>query len=142
MATSYEEIYSRFLPKVTDYSLAKMTDQDLKSHLDGYLKSAITKFIKYCDKLSDRDESLRQFNEDLSDEEQEILSLLMCVEFLLPRTLTDELLKRRLSTKDYNLHSPASHMSQIRELRNDFQKEIKRLINLYTFKNDKMDEFL
>ncbi|WP_226035614.1 hypothetical protein [Aquibacillus saliphilus] len=142
MATSYEDVYARFLPKITDYSFLNMVDEDIQDYLEGYLKSSITKFHRYCNKLSDRDEDLKQFNKDLNDEEEEILSLLMCIEFLMPRILTDDLLKRKMSTKDYNIHSPAQHMAQLRELKSDFQKEIRYLITLYTFKKDKMDEFL
>lgn len=141
MATSYESIYSRFLPKITDYSFLNLSDEEIKSNLETYLKSSIIKF-RYCDKLSDRDEVLKQFNKELTEEEQEIISVLMCVEYLTPKLLTDELLKQSLNSKDYSLYSQANHVKEIRALRDEYQQEANSLMILYTFTKDKMDGFL
>lgn len=141
MATSYKEIYSRFTPKITDYSFVNLSDDEIEDNLETFLKSSIVKF-RYCNKLSDRDESIKQFNEDLKEEEQEILAILMCVEFLTPKLLTDDLLKQTLSSKDYSLYSQANHIKEIRQLRDDYQKEANSLMILYTFNKSKMDEFL
>ncbi len=141
MATSYEDIYARFTPKVTDYSYLNLVEDEIEDTLETFLKSSIIKF-RYCDKLSDRDETLKQFNEDLTDEEQEILAILMSVEFLTPKLLTDDLLKQTLSSKDYSLYSQANHIKEIRQLRDVFQKEANGLMILYTFSKSKMDGFL
>lgn len=140
MATSYENIYSRFLPKITDYSYLNLTNEEINENLETFLKSSIIKF-RYCDKLSDRDETVKQFNKDLTEEEQEILSILMCVEFLTPKILTDDLLKQTLNSKDYRLYSQANHIKEIRTLRETFQKEANNLMILYTFDKSKMDGF-
>lgn len=141
MATPYESIYSRFLPKVTDYLFVTLFDYEVEEHLETYLKSSIIKF-RYCDKLGNRDELLKQFNGDLTEEEQEILSVLMCVEYLTPKLLTDDLLKQTLNSKDYSLYSQANHVKEIRELRNTCQQEANNLMILYTFTKSKMDGFL
>lgn len=140
MATSYDNIYARFLPKITDYNFAKMTEAEIEENLETYLKSSIIKF-RYCSKLGSRDETTKQFNDSLTDEEQEILAILMCIEYLTPKLLTDDLLKQTLSSKDYNLYSQANHINQIRSLKADFQKEVNSLMILYTFNKSKMDEF-
>ncbi|MBL4950990.1 hypothetical protein JK635_01890 [Neobacillus sp. YIM B02564] len=98
--------------------------------------------FRYCNKLSDRDEDLKQFNNDLTDEEKEILSILMIVEYLTPKLLTDELLKQTLNSKDYYLSSQANHIKEIRELRDKYQQEANSLMILYTFNNSKLDGFL
>lgn len=141
MATSYENIYSRFLPKITDYSFLNLSDAEVEDHLETFLKSSIIKF-RYCDKLSERDELIKQFTEDLTDEEIEILSILMCVEYLTPKLLTDDLLKQKLNSKDYSLYSQANHVKEIRGLRDVFQQEANNLMILYTFSKSKMDGFL
>ncbi|PLR99934.1 hypothetical protein CVD19_00855 [Bacillus sp. T33-2] len=92
--------------------------------------------------MSDRDETLKQFNKDLTEEEQEILSNLMCVEYLTPKLITDDLLKQTLSSKDYKLYSQANHIKELRELRDQFQKEANNLMILYTFNTSKLDGFL
>lgn len=141
MATSYQEIYSRFTPKITDYSFVNLSDDEVEEYFETFMKSSIIKF-RYCDKLSDRDETLKQFNKDLTDEEQEILSILMCVEYLTPKLLTDDLLKQTLNSKDYSLYSQANHVKEIRELRAKYQQEVNSLMILYTFTKSKMDGFL
>lgn len=141
MATPYQEVYERFMPKITDYSFIKMNQEEVEENLETYLKSSIIKF-RYCDKLSDRDELNKQFNEDLTDEEIEILANLMCVEYLTPKLLTDEFLKQRLSSKDYQLYSQANHIKEIKDLRNQFKKESNELMVLYTYTKNKVDDFV
>lgn len=140
MATSYEKVFERFLPKITNYSYLNLSDQEINDNLETFLKSSIIKF-RYCDKLNDRDEALKQFNKDLTEEEQEILSVLMCVEYLTPKLLTDDLLKQSLNSKDYSLYSQANHVKEIRGLRDKYQQESNSLMILYTFTKDKMDGF-
>jgi hypothetical protein len=141
MPTSYQSIYGRFTPKITDYTYLNLSDEEIEDNFETFLKSSIIKF-RYCDKLGDRDETLKQFNKDLSEEEQEILASLMCVEFLTPKLLTDDLLKQTLNSKDYKLYSQANHVKEIRNLRDTFQKEANNLMILYTFSKSKMDGFL
>jgi hypothetical protein len=141
MATSYEEIYARFTPKITDFSFGNMADDEVEEYFETFLKSSIIKF-RYCNKLSDRDETLKQFNKDLTEEEQEILSVLMSVEYLTPKLLTDELLKQTLNSKDYSLYSQANQIKEIRELRDKYKQEANNLMILYTFAGSKLDGFL
>lgn len=117
-----------------------MENEEIENNLETYLKPSIVKF-RYCDKLGDRDEELKQFNQDLTDEEQEILAVLMCVEYLTPKLLTDNLLKQSLGAKDYNLYSQANQMKEIRTLRDTLKREADNLMILYTYEKKKMDGF-
>jgi hypothetical protein len=69
MATPYQNVYSRFLPKITDYSFVDMLDFDVEEYLETFLKSSIVKF-RYCNKLIERNETTKEFVQDLTDEEQ------------------------------------------------------------------------
>jgi len=140
LATSYQDVYSRFLSKITDYNFLNLTENEIEYHLEKFLKSSIVKF-RYCNKLSDRDDSIKSFNETLTDEEQEILSVLMCVEYLSPKILTDDLLKQTLSSKDYTLYSQANHIKEVRSIKDSYQKEASSLMILYTYSKTKMSGF-
>jgi len=140
LATSYQDVYSRFLSKITDYSFLNLTEDEIEYQLEKFLKSSIVKF-RYCNKLSGRDDSLKSFNETLTDEEQEILSVLMCVEYLSPKILTDDLLKQTLSSKDYTLYSQANHIKEVRSIKDSYQKEAGSLMILYTYSKNKMSGF-
>ncbi len=141
MATSFNEIYSRFLPKIIDHSFLQLSSHDIENHLEDLLNASAVSFLRYCSKLSSKDNHSKTFSDSLTSEEIEILSILMCVEYLTPRLLTDDLLKQSMSTKDYNIHSQANHIRQVRELRDDYKKEANNLMILYTFRPEKMSEF-
>lgn len=142
MATPFKEIYDRVYNKISDYSFTKLTQDEVEDVLESFLLSALVKF-KTCKKdLSNRDLTLKQFNEDLTDEEKEILATLICVEYLTPKLITDELLQQRLSTKDYNLYSQANQIKEIRELRDKFKSEANQMMINYSYSKKSLDEFL
>lgn len=134
MATPYSEIIDTFIGKVTDYDLPKFTDVEKDEIVFGFMKSACTRFAKVCKvDLYDRDEDLKQFNQDLNDEIVEVLSEIMLVEWLKPKVLSSENLKNCLRTKDYSMFSPHDMLKQLKETLELLQKESKRLINNYSF---------
>ena len=142
MATPFKEVYNKVYNKISDYSFTKLTQDEVEDVLESFLLSALVKF-KTCKKdLSNRDLTLKQFNEDLTDEEKEILATLICVEYLTPKLITDELLQQRLSTKDYNLYSQANQIKEIRELRDKFKSEANQMMISYSYSEKSLDEFL
>lgn len=141
MATFYTEIYARFTPKITNYSFANLTKADFESQVEPFLKAAIVNF-RSCDKLSDRDELTKQFNITLTDEEQEILAILMSIEYLSPRLITDDLLRQKLSVRDYRINSQANHIKEVRSIQNELKKDADKKMTLYTYKKSKLDELL
>ncbi|WP_406590354.1 hypothetical protein [Bacillus atrophaeus] len=141
MPTLFEEIYGFFLPKLTDYSFLNISEKDLSDTLDPLLRSSSIKFRRCKKNLSDRDQTLKQFNEDLSDEEKEILACFMVVEYLTPKIVTADLLHQTLSPKDFKLYSQANHIKEIRELRNLIKKEAEDLMLQYTYSNGNMKDF-
>ncbi|MEW5569602.1 hypothetical protein [Rossellomorea marisflavi] len=138
MATSYEDVYLRFLPKITSYEFLKLSDEVIFRDLKNYMKSAIVNF-QYCSKLQDRNEDTETFKHDLNEEEIEILSSLMCVEYLTPKIITDEYLKDTLNSKDYTRYSQANHVKEIREIRDMFKQEADGKMIKYSFKMNKLD---
>lgn len=49
MSTPFDEIYDRFLSKITDYELANLLDDEIETQLYKYLLGAISDF-KYASK--------------------------------------------------------------------------------------------
>jgi len=141
MSTSYDVVDNSFLNKISDDYLASLTQQQINDLMDKYRNSAIPKF-KQCTKLSDRDDNLRQFNMDLTDEEVEILANIMILEWLRPAIYHADKLKNSFSTKDYKLHSPANLLKELQELKKITEKEISRLIVSYTFSENSLDNLL
>lgn len=142
MATPFSEIYDRVYNKISDYSFLNLTQNEVEDILESYLISSIVKFKKCKKDLSNRDQTLKQFNEDLSDEEKEILATLMCVEYLTPKLITSDLLQQRLSTNDWNLYSQANHIKEIRELRDEMKSEANQMMISYSYSENSLDDLL
>lgn len=139
MATSYDVVDNAFLNKITDDYFLNLTETELQNILDKYRNSANVKFKK-CSKLSNKDDVLRQYNEDLTDEEVEILANLMILEWLKPKIYSMELLKQSMSSKDFKLYSQANHLRELQELKRETETEINRLIVSYTYSSNSLDD--
>ncbi|MFL1672456.1 hypothetical protein [Paenibacillus dendritiformis] len=133
MATSFDEIKNRFLSKIIDYNFLKLETNDQEQLFDMYLLNAIPKF-RYCRKnLRDRDESIRVFNETLSDIEQDILSSLCVAEWMGMHTENAGNFEKYLTTKDFQIHSPANQLKEIRATRDNLWYKVNTQINFYRF---------
>lgn len=75
--TSFQEIYDRFLGKITDDMYMEWTEQDTKNDLFNILMDAIPGFEFPRFPLYDFDEDLEEFGSHLTSEEINILALLM-----------------------------------------------------------------
>lgn len=139
MSTPYYVIDNSFLNKISDYYLLDMEDEDAQELIDGYRNSASVKFKK-CKKLLNKDDELRQYNDTLTDEEIEILSNLMVLEWLKPQINSMDLLKQSMSTKDYTIYSQANHLEALMQLKKDIKAEVDKLIISYTFSNNSLDD--
>lgn len=138
MSTSYDIIDNVFLEKITDSFIATLTELEIKDLLDNYRRSANVLF-KQCKKLSDRDEDLRQYNEDLTDEEVEILASIMVLEWLKPKINSMENIRQGISTKDFKVYSKANHLDKILNLKESTHADIDRMMISYTFSNSSLD---
>ena len=82
MATTYKELYESVYSKIKDYDFAQMLEEDADEILHDYIRPAIVAFECCNQDLSDRDETLGQFNFDLNDVNFEILSNFMVITYL------------------------------------------------------------
>lgn len=133
MATTYDEIRDLFLSKMSDQDLIALDEINLNEIFDQYLKSAIPKF-RYCRKnLNNRDDSLRVFNETLSESEKDILSSLCVVAWLDMQIRNKEAFRNVLTTKDFNIHSPANLLKELNAIRDAVHSDVNSQINFYLF---------
>ena len=138
MATPYKEIFGMFLNDIKDKKLVDLLSPDeLGDILEDYLyESADIHFKKCAQDLSDRDDELKQFNMDLTNEEQRILAKGMKLKWLSSNFVANEqLLNARLTTKDYNIFSPANQLKALTNIEKELRREIKSLITRYQYDN-------
>ena len=123
-----------FLKKITDYDILKYLDTEREDLLNHYLLSACTKFKRVCKiDLTDRDDTLKQFNQDLDEDIIEILATGEVYYWLNPKVLNSENLKNVLNTKDFSLFSPADLLKKLQTLRDSMYKEFRQNIINYSY---------
>ncbi len=136
MATPYSLIHQRALSKFADYDILRVPVQDRERVLNQYLYSSIGEFAPVCrSDLSDRDEMLFQFNQDLTEAEVEILAIGEAYFWIQPHVLSSENLHNMFSVKDANFFSPANLLKEMQALRDALWKEFRRRIVDYTYRN-------
>lgn len=141
MATPYSDVHQVFISKITGYSLLNYTDVEREELLLPYLKSACMKFKNICKiDITDRDDDLQQFNQDLDEDTIEILAIGEVYYWLNPKVINEENLYNVMGSKDYSIHSPANLLKELRLLREDLRKEFKQEIINYSFSNGALPE--
>lgn len=139
MPTPYSVIDNSFLNKITDDLLLTLSDEGLEKIIDMFRVSASVKF-KQCNKLSDRDNDLREYNQTLTDEEIEIVANLMVLEWLKQRINSIEILKQTMSTKDYSQYSQANHLNSLVLLRKDILADVDGMLVSYTYSENNLSD--
>ena len=101
--TSYTILYDRALAQITDPLLAQLPEEDLEIMLHDWLMDAIVEPVVGEYDFSDRDEELKQFNFDISDRDQKILSIHMVRAWLAPQIRSVTLTNQVFSGKETKL---------------------------------------
>lgn len=132
MSTPFYEIDNMFLSDISDDTFLTYTEEDREEILNDLRAKAVTRF-KACQKdLSDIDKDLKQFNDTLTDEEKLIIATIMRKYWLNDKVYSLELLRQRMSNKDWRLSSQAEHLLRLTVLSQELDKEISRMIVDYT----------
>ena len=136
MATPYEKIYNRFSQKITDFNLIEIDDYSLEEMLHSWLNTAIVKTRKCQHDLSQRDEELQAFKEDLSDLEIELLAMGMLDAWVSQYLNSTENVLQFIGGKEEKFYSQSTHIAEIRAMKEENLREMNRLHNYYTYTNN------
>jgi hypothetical protein len=136
MATPYENIYERFLSKITDFNLVEMDDYSFDKMMLGWLNSSIVRMRKCKSDLSLRDNEIQEFTEDLSDLEIELLALGMVDAWVTPMLNSTELTLQFVGGKEEKVYSQAQQLAELRNLKRENSLEMNRLHNYFTYTNN------
>jgi len=133
MATTFQDIYNKFLFQVRDLEFDLLEDAELEQLLYNYLENATVEF-KQCRKdLNDFDKTLEQFNVNLSIEEIYIVSLGMVLHWLRPKINREELLKQSIGDRDYKLASNWQTLGKLMDREIMIQNNLKNYISKYQY---------
>jgi len=120
MSIPYSNVYDLFLDEISDSTFLQFPEIDRDLILKKLLLKSLSRF-KAC-------------KTDLL-EEQLILSTIMRYHWLNQKVYNIELIKQRMTTKDFKLSSQAEHLLRLTVLKQELDKEISRMIVSYTTYN-------
>lgn len=131
--TPYRQIYEQFAQKISDIKLLSLSDEDIASMMYGWMRSACVKFLNSENDLTDRDDTLQQFNYDLSELDQEIIANFMVVEWLEPQLNSTLLTSQFYGSKEEKFYAQANQLEKLMSLSEKNQIKTKKLIRDYGY---------
>lgn len=131
--TPYRQIYERFAQKISDIKLLSLSDEDIASMMYCWMRSACVNFLKSEYDLTDRDDTLQQFNYDLPELDQEIIANFMIVEWLEPQLNSTLLTSQFYGSKEEKFYAQANQLDKLMSLSDKNQIKTKKLIRDYGY---------
>ena len=129
MGTSFQEIYDRFLGKITDDMYMEWTPEDTVADLKNILMDAIPGFEFPRFPLYDFEED--SYNVDLTSEEINILALLMYNTWLQRQVASIENTRMKYSGADFKMTSQANHLDKLIKLKQEAERQSHHMQRLY-----------
>ncbi len=134
--TLYSTLYERTLSSISDPLLAQLPEEDLEIMLHDWLMDAIVEPVVGEYDFSDRDEELKQFNFDISDRDQKILSIHMVRGWLAPQIRSVTLTQQVFSGKETKWFAQANQLAEMRALDEQLRKDADLLFCRGTYLNN------
>lgn len=134
--TLYSKLYDRALAQITDPLLAQLPEEDLERMLHDWLMDAIVEPVVGEYDFSNRDEELKQFNFDISDRDQKILSIHMVRGWLAPQIKSVTLTNQVYSGKESKFYAQANQLAEMRALDEQLRKDADLLFCRGTYLNN------
>ena len=143
--TPFSEVYENFLSKITDDMYMELTPEDTYKLLNDLLITAIHKFefprfditdfvndhIEIDEETGEEIEVKGYFNSVLTNEEVNILSTYMIVEWIGQQLASIENIRMKYSGTDFKFTSQANHMQKLLVIKKDYEREGFHLQRLY-----------
>lgn len=137
--TTYRELADAVFLKIKDHSFCEMSEDIAYEIVIGYMRPAIVVFQSAKQDLSDRDDTLQEFNCVLSDETFVLLVNYMVLEWLDANYIkTSAALKSRLSSSDFHSLNLDRQLAKAMELHNTLKSENDQLAINKSYKDSKL----
>ena len=134
--TSFTIVYDRFFGKITDDLYLELTPEDTQRDLQTLLIDSVPAFefprqsMKYVIQTTEGNDT-SYFESDLSDEEVNILALLMKNAWLNRQITSIENTRQKYSGSDFKMTSQANHLAKLLNLLEEAQRESFHMQRLY-----------
>lgn len=133
--TEYYDVYVRFLSKVEDEYLASLNEEEMHKTLYPLLLSAINSFARLAEhNLRKRDERGRVFYETLSDDEIEVLAILMKPVWLERYINSSRKIEQQYFDAGIKTYSPNENLRNLTTLYQQYLADGRKALTEYTYK--------
>lgn len=135
----YDDIFSSFLGNVTDYEFASKDISEAYDDMKEYLHKTVTKMyirrqfstINFEDDTQIFTYEIKYPIDEITDNEF-VINLLgkgMVYEWIAPKVQTTTAINQMFSGGDKKWFAQANHLNSNRSLRDDIEREVRRMIN-------------
>lgn len=133
--TEYKDIYGRFLSKIEDEYLASLDDETLNRELYPLLLSAINDFSRIAEhNLRKRDERSKVFYETLSEDEIEVLAVLMKPVWLERYLNSSRKIEQQYYDAGIKTYSPNENLRNLTNMYQQYLVDARKAKTEYTYK--------
>ena len=129
--TTFDVIYNSFTSKITDDMYMELTEAETNSMQKELLMNALHWFEFPRVDIYDFNEELEEYNILLSNEEINIISTYMVVEWFGYQIASVENTRMKYSGSDFKFTSQANHMQKLLQLQKDYERKGFHLQRLY-----------
>lgn len=138
MTSGFDEIFSRFMLKVTDYSFVEMEDDLVYDMMIGWMVSTLSKpYVRRIFSSLVVDEDLEEIEFELANPEDEqadadyameVIATGMVVEWVTPQVNSVINTQQMFSGKEVNFYSQANHLAELQNLLKLSSSTLRKLI--------------
>jgi hypothetical protein len=138
MTSSYEDIYSRFLQKCTDYDFIELDEETVYDNMEGWLHAVASlpyvrvkfKTFSLNDEVLKMNWELKNSIDDNSDElfVIEVFAQGMIIQWLEPKVKSILNVKQFFGGKEEKFYSQANHLNELRSLLSDANISLRKLL--------------
>ena len=140
MGTPYEKIYTKFLKRIEDTSLPSFTREEQIAMLTEWLDTAMSYIELDClelkNDLSNRDNDLQDFGEELTVTEQELIAMYMVVAWYEPRINSLETTLMFVGSKDEKWTAQKDQLKMQTEKRDYWKSEARKYFRNYCYQHN------
>lgn len=134
MTSKYEDIYSKFLAKITDYEFLTITDQEAYDNMGEWLRETYSRpkvrklfsSIKLDNEIMTLEYELNRSIDDDYDQYfvEQMMASGMVVAWVKPKLQKSTLLNQMFAGKEQQFFSQSSHMDKLQQLYEKCESEL------------------
>ena len=138
MTSSYEDIYSRFLQKCTDYDFIELDEETVYDNMEGWLHSvASLPYVRVKFKTFSLNDEVLKMNWELKNSIDdnsyelfviEVFAQGMIIQWLEPKVKSILNVKQFFGGKEEKFYSQANHLNELRSLLSDANISLRKLL--------------